>query len=257
MKSMFDMTDKVAIVTGGASGNGLGMARGLAAFGATILIADLNDERSVTAVQELQDLGSGASGALHVDVADDDAVREMIREAVRRYGRLDILINNVGTNVRGTPDQLSVADWRRVMDINLTSAFLASTLAYPEMTKVGGGKIVNIASIMAVFANPLAPAYVASKGGMVQLTKSCAIAWAKDGIQVNAVLPGFIDTDMGRAAKRAIPGLEERVVARTPAARYGQPDDLAGVAVFLCSSASDFVTGATIVVDGGYSSNGF
>ena len=256
MKTMFDMTGKVAIVTGGGSGIGLGMARGLASHGVTVVVADFHAERSASAVQELQALGARAS-ALDVDVSDDDAVRAMVRETVKLYARLDILINNVGTNVRATPDELSVDDWRKVMDTNLTSAFLASHLAYPEMKKVGGGKIVNVASIMAVFANPLAPAYVASKGGMVQLTKSCAIAWAKDGIQVNAVLPGFIDTDMGRDARRAIPGLEARVVARTPAARYGRPDDLAGTAVFLCSSASDFITGAAIVVDGGYSINGF
>jgi 2-dehydro-3-deoxy-D-gluconate 5-dehydrogenase len=256
MKNMFDLTDNVAIVTGGGSGIGLGMARGLAAHGATIVIADYHAERAAAAVLELQGLGATAS-ALDVDVTDDDAVRAMIRETVKRHARLDILINNVGTNVRATPDELSIDDWRKVMDTNLSSAFLASHLAYPEMKKVGGGKIVNVASIMAIFANPLAPAYAASKGGIVQLTKSCAIAWAKDGIQVNAVLPGFVDTEMGRDARRAIPGLEERVVARTPAARYGRPDDLAGAAVFLCSSASDFVTGAAIVVDGGYSINGF
>lgn len=254
--NMFDLTARVAIVTGGASGNGLGMARGLAAHGATIVIADVNDERSVIAVRELEGLGGQAS-ALHVDVSDDDAVRWMIAETVKRHERLDILVNNVGMNVRATPDELSVDNWRKVMDTNLTSAFLASHQAYPEMKRVGGGKIVNVASIMAVFANQFAPAYAASKGGIVQLTKSCAIAWAKDDIQVNAVLPGFIDTDMTRDSRRAIPGLEERVAARTPAGRWGLPDDLAGTAVFLCSSASDFVTGATIVVDGGYLINGF
>jgi 2-deoxy-D-gluconate 3-dehydrogenase len=140
-----------------------------------------------------------------------------------------------------------------VMDVNLTSAFLCARSAYPLMLKAGGGKVINIGSILSIFGAAYAPAYGASKGGIVQLTKSLALAWAKDRIQANAVLPGWIDTDLTVGARDQVPGLNERVLARTPAGRWGTPQDLAGIAVFLASAASDFVTGAAIPVDGGYS----
>lgn len=139
------------------------------------------------------------------------------------------------------------------MDVNLTSAFLCARAAYPLMKKAGAGKIINIGSILSIFGAPYAPAYCASKGGIVQFTKSLATAWAKDGIQANAVLPGWIDTELTVGARSQVAGLNERVLARTPAGRWGVPQDLAGIAVFLASAASDFVTGAAIPVDGGYS----
>jgi 2-deoxy-D-gluconate 3-dehydrogenase len=142
------------------------------------------------------------------------------------------------------------------MDVNLTSAFLCSRAAYPHLKQAGGGKIINIGSMMSLFGASFAPAYGASKGGIVQLTKSLAVAWASDNIQVNAVLPGWIDTDLTRQARQQIPGLNERVLARTPSGRWGSIDDLSGVAVFLASAASTFITGASIPVDGGYSSLG-
>ena len=143
-----------------------------------------------------------------------------------------------------------------MVETNLTSAYLCSHAAYPEMKRTGGGKVVNIGSMMSIFGAPFAPAYAAAKGGIVQFTKACATAWAKDNIQVNAVLPGWIDTALTRRAREDIPGLHERVLARTPAGRWGTPEDHAGIAVFLCSAASDFVTGTAIPVDGGYSVQG-
>ena len=140
-----------------------------------------------------------------------------------------------------------------MLDTNLTSAFVAAQAAYPHMKRAGGGKIVNIGSMMSLFGASFVAPYGASKGGIVQLTKALAAAWAKDGIQVNAVLPGWIDTELTRRARREVDGLHERVLARTPAGRWGEPEDLAGIAVFLCSAASDFVTGTAIPVDGGYS----
>jgi 2-deoxy-D-gluconate 3-dehydrogenase len=138
------------------------------------------------------------------------------------------------------------------MDTNLTSAFLCSKAAYPLLNHEGG-KVINVGSMMSILGAPYASAYGASKGGIVQFTRSIATAWAADGIQCNAILPGWIDTELTQGAREFVPGLDERVVARTPAARWGMPADLAGVAVFLASSASDFVTGAAIPVDGGYS----
>jgi 2-deoxy-D-gluconate 3-dehydrogenase len=163
-------------------------------------------------------------------------------------------VNNAGTNIRKAPQDYSLEEWRRVLDTNLTSAFVAAQAAYPHMKRAGGGKIVNIGSMMSLFGASFAAPYGASKGGIVQLTRSLAAAWAKDNVQVNAVLPGWIDTDLTRRARKEVEGLHERVLARTPAGRWGAPEDLAGIAVFLCSRASDFITGAAIPVDGGYSS---
>ena len=168
------------------------------------------------------------------------------------HGRLDILVNNAGMSIRKQPEQYTLAEWHTVLDSNLTSAFLCSHAAYPSL-KQRGGKIVNIGSMMSIFGAPFATAYAASKGGMVQITKSMATAWAKDNIQVNAILQGWIDTALTRRAREQVQGLHERVLKRTPAARWGEPDDFAGIAVFLAAPASDFVTGATIAVDGGYS----
>lgn len=249
---MFDLKGKVAIVTGGNGGIGLGMAKGLASGGARIVVAARNQEKSVAAVSELKALGSEAF-ALSVDVRDEASVAAMIDEAAKRCGRLDILVNNAGTNIRKPAQEMTLDEWRQVMDTNLTSAFLCSRSAHPHLKRVGGGKIINIGSMLSIFGASFAPAYGASKGGIVQLTKSLATAWAADKIQVNAVLPGWIDTDLTRQARQQVSGLHERVLARTPAGRWGAIDDFAGIAVFLASAASDFITGTAIPVDGGYS----
>jgi len=248
----FDLRGRVAVVTGGNGGIGLGMARGLANAGALVAVAARNKEKSSSAARELRALGTEAI-ALDVDVADEASVSAMVGETVTRWGRLDILVNNAGINIRKPADELSLDEWRKVLDTNLTSAFLCARAAYPEMKRAGGGKIVNVGSILSIFGASFAPVYGASKGGVVQLTKSLAVAWAKDNIQVNAVLPGWIDTDLTKRGRREVPGLEERVLARTPAGRWGNIDDLAGIAVFLASAASDFLTGAAIPLDGGYS----
>jgi 2-deoxy-D-gluconate 3-dehydrogenase len=184
---------------------------------------------------------------------EEASCRQAVQRTVERFGRLDILVNNAGTTVRKQPEELTVQEWHLVMDTNLTSAFLCSQAAYPHMVRAGGGKIINIGSMMSVFASSYATPYAASKGGIVQLAKSLAVAWAKDNIQVNAILPGWIDTDLTRKAREQVQGLNERVLARTPAQRWGMPDDFAGIAVFLAAPASNFITGAAIPVDGGYS----
>jgi 2-deoxy-D-gluconate 3-dehydrogenase len=250
-----ELKGRVAVVTGGNGGIGLGMARGLAAAGAAIVVSGRNAEKSRRAVDELGRLGAAAV-AIEADVADEAAVNALVQGTVDRFGRLDILVNNAGMNIRKPVHELTLAEWRRVIDTNLTSAFLASRAAYPIMKKHGGGKIINIGSMMSIFGASFAPVYSASKGGIVQLTKSTAVAWARDNIQVNAVLPGWIDTDLTRNARREVPGLHDNVLRRTPAGRWGTMDDMAGVAVFLASRASDFITGAVIAVDGGYSIQG-
>jgi 2-deoxy-D-gluconate 3-dehydrogenase len=250
-----ELKGRVAVVTGGNGGIGLGMARGMGAAGAAIVVAGRNAEKSRRAVAELGALGAEAA-AIEVDVADEASVNTLVRAAVDRFGRLDILVNNAGMNIRKPVHELSLAEWRQVLDTNLTSAFLLSRAVYPIMKKNGGGKIINIGSMMSIFGASFAPAYAASKGGIVQLTKATATAWARDNIQVNAVLPGWIDTELTTNARREVAGLHERVLARTPASRWGVPDDLSGIAVFLGGPASDFVTGTAIAVDGGYSIQG-
>jgi 2-deoxy-D-gluconate 3-dehydrogenase len=252
---VFDLKGKVAVVTGGNGGIGLGMARGLASAGAQVVVVGRNEAKSREAVKDLEGRGTRAF-ALAVDVGDEGAVTRMVEEVDRRCGRLDVLVNNAGTNIRKPPHELSLAEWSFVLNTNLTSAFLCSKAAYPLMKRAGSGKIINIGSMMSIFGTSFAPAYAASKGGIVQLTKSMAVAWAKDNIQVNAVLPGWIDTELTRQARQQVAGLHERVLARTPAGRWGTPDDHAGIAVFLASPASDFVTGTAIAVDGGYSVQG-
>jgi 2-dehydro-3-deoxy-D-gluconate 5-dehydrogenase len=253
--TLFDLKGRVAIVTGGNGGIGLGMARGLAAAGAAIVVAGRNADKSAGAVRELETLGAKAA-AIEVDVTSEASCRDLVKEAARRFGRLDILVNNAGTNIRKQPEEYSLAEFMTVLNTNLTSAFVCSQAAYPEMKKAGGGKIINIGSMMSIFGASFTSAYAASKGGIVQFTRALATAWAKDNIQVNSVLPGWIDTDLTKRARQQVEGLHERVLARTPAARWGTPDDHAGIAVFLASRASDFVTGTAIPVDGGYSIQG-
>jgi 2-deoxy-D-gluconate 3-dehydrogenase len=253
---MFDLTGNVAIVTGGNGGIGLGMARGLAGAGARVVVAGRNRDKSARAVAELAPLGPGGALAIEVDVTDEASVANLFAQTAARCGRLDILINNAGINIRKPPQDLSLAEWRHVIDTNLTSAYLCSHAAYPLLKQAGRGKVINIGSIMSTLATGFSPVYAASKGGIVQLTKACAAAWARDHIQVNAVLPGWIDTELTEGTRRDVPGWHDAVVRRTPAGRWGTIDDLRGIAVFLSAPASDFVTGAAITVDGGYSIQG-
>ena len=249
---MFDLRGRAALVTGGNGGIGLGMALGLARAGAAVAIAGRNADKNTSA---LRTIGEGAI-ALLADVSDETSCRAMVGEAAARLGRLDILVNNAGINIRKAPQDYALDEWHKVLDANLTGAFVAAQAAYPLFLERKGGKIINVGSMMSLFGASFVAPYGASKGGLVQLTRALATAWAKDNIQVNAVLPGWIDTDLTRRARTDVPGLHDRVVARTPAGRWGSADDLAGIAVFLASSASDFVTGAAIPVDGGYSAQG-
>lgn len=252
---LFDLTGRVALITGGNGGIGLGMAKGLAAAGAAVMIAGRSGAKNSEAVRALTELGAKAA-SLEVDVTREADCRGMATETARRLGGLHILVNNAGTNIRKRPEEYTLADWHTIIDTNLTSALLTSQAAHPEMVRAGFGKIINVGSMMSIFGGPVHAAYGASKGGLVQFTKSVAVAWAKQNIQVNAVLPGWIDTDLTKRARREIEGLHERVLTRTPAGRWGDPADFAGIAVFLASSASDFVTGSAIPVDGGYASVG-
>jgi 2-dehydro-3-deoxy-D-gluconate 5-dehydrogenase len=253
MKSeLFDLRGRVAIVTGGNGGIGLGMARGLADAGADIAIVGRDEAKSSAAVADIK--GRGASAvSVAADVTDKASVAGMVERVKGELGRIDILVNNAGINIRKAPHNLELEEWQSIIDTNLTGAFLCSKAVYPAMKQAGGGKIINIGSMMSIFGASFTPAYAASKGGIVQFTRSCACAWAADNIQANAILPGWIETDLTKRAREEIDGLHDRVLARTPAARWGVSADFAGIAVFLSSAASDFVTGTAIPVDGGFS----
>ena len=200
----------------------------------------------------MQSHGVRAIG-VEADVTDEMAIKAMVDRVAGELGPIGILINNAGNSVRKRPEVLTREEFQWVMDTNLTSAFLCSKYCYPLMRDAGGGKILNNGSMMSLFGSDFAAAYGASKGGIMQLTRSQAVAWALDNIQVNCFLPGWINTDLTREAREQVPGLHQKVLARTPVGRWGEIEDMAGLAVFLASSASDFITGTAIPIDGGYS----
>ena len=252
-QKLFDLTGKVAVVTGGNGGIGLGIAMGLAGAGANIVIAARSVEKTAQALEDIRTLGVEAHG-ITVDVTQEPAIQRMVTSTIDHMGRLDILVNNSGIAIRAQPQELTSAQWDSVVDVNLRGAFLASKEAYAQMVKAGGGKVINVGSMYSIFGSDWGSPYAASKGGLVQLTKSLAVAWAKDNIQVNAVLPGWIVTDLTRGIQDADPNRYDNISRRIPTGRWGEPSELAGAAVFLASTASDYVTGATLAVDGGYSS---
>ena len=249
----FDLTGKVAVVTGGNGGLGLGIAMGLAGAGANIVVAARSVEKTAQALEDIRSLGVEAHG-ITVDVTQEPAIQRMVNNTLDHMGRLDILVNNSGIAVRALPEGLTAAQWDSVVDVNLRAAFLASREAYAQMVSVGGGKIINVGSMYSLFGSDWGAPYAASKGGLVQLTKSLAVAWAKDNIQVNAVLPGWFVTDLTRGIPDADLNRYDNINRRIPIGRWGEPSELGGAAVFLASSASDYVTGSALAVDGGYSS---
>lgn len=253
---LFDLHGKVAIVTGGNGGIGLGIARGLAQAGADIAIAARNTDKSLAAVEQLCGLGARAVG-LRVDVCDERQVERMVTDTVAALGGVDILVANAGMSIRKQPETYTLDEWTTIVSTDLTAVFVCCREVHPELKRRGGGKILTIGSMTSIFGLNTAAPYAASKGGVVQLTRSLASAWAKDNIQVNCILPGWIDTELTERARQSRPGLHEAVVQRTPFQRWGRPDDLAGAAVFLCSRASDFITGTALPVDGGFSSSMF
>ena len=252
--NLFDLSGRVAIVTGGNGGIGLGIAMGLARAGARIVIVGRNAEKSASAAGQIQAEAGVETLVVTADVSHPEHIERAAAETRNRFGRADILFNNAGINIRRPPEEMTLAEWHAVLDANLTSAFLMSKAVYPAMKREGGGKIVNIGSMTSIFGAGFAPAYATSKGGIVQLTKSLALAWAKDNIQVNAILPGWFDTELTLKAREEIPGLHERVLARIPQGRWAQPLDMAGTAIWLAAPASNYITGIAVPVDGGYTS---
>ena len=251
--NLFDLTGRVALITGGNGGLGLGMALGLAHAGADIAIAARNPTKNAAAVAAIAATGQRAI-AIPTDVASASDLDDMAARAVARLGRVDILVNNAGATVRKPPQDITAAEWDNVLDVNLRAAFLSCRAVYPHFRAQGGGKIISIGSMFSIFGGGGSGVpYSSSKGGIVQLAKSFAVAWAADNIQSNAILPGWFMTELTAAIPETQPERYDLINRRIPMGRWGDAGELQGVAVFLASRASDYVTGAVITVDGGYS----
>lgn len=252
MIDLFDLKGKVAIVTGGGQGIGWGISQGLAKAGASIAIAARSIEKITSAAQELTKNYDVRTFAVHLDQRQVPSTKEMAKKVFDEFGRIDILVNNAGVNIRKMPQDFTEEEWDQVVDTDLKGVFFCCQAIYPFMKQGGGGKIINIGSLTSIVGSPRTSPYASSKGGVLQMTRSLAVAWGKDNIQVNAILPGHVATPLTVQARKDFPGLNEHVLARTPAGRWGTPEDFAGPAVFLASHASDFVSGAYLVVDGAY-----
>jgi NAD(P)-dependent dehydrogenase (short-subunit alcohol dehydrogenase family) len=248
--NLFDLSGKVAIVTGGGSGIGKQMAHGLAEAGAELVLC----ARKVERLEEAAAAMPTRALALPCDVSDEESVNAMVTRVVHEFGRIDILVNNAGTVWGAPPEDMPLKGWQKVVDVNLTGVFLCSRSAGRAMIGKGdGGKIVNIASVAGLHGAPAEVAnslpYHATKGGVIALTRDLAWKWARHGINVNAIAPGWFPSDMANFVIESQPELAERI----PLRRFGGPEDLKGAVVFLASRASDYVTGHTLVVDGGQS----
>lgn len=250
MKKSFDLTGKKAIVTGGGSGLGLGMAQGLQEAGAEVAIIDIMD--SITEVaQQLAANGAMVHG-IKGDLGDRESLKTAFDLAVAKLGgRLDILVNSAGIQRRSKSEEFPIEHWDAVVEINMTSVFLLCQLAGRKMLEQGQGKIINVASMLSYFGGYTVPAYAASKGGVAQLTKALANEWAGRGVNVNAIAPGYMDTAMNTALVND-PVRNEQILARIPAGRWGTGEDMQGAVIFLASSYSDYMNGAIIPIDGGF-----
>lgn len=244
---LFHLNDKVALVTGAASGLGAAIAIALAQAGAAV--ACHGNRRPATETAEA--IGLNAAAFIS-DLSSPTGAEELFAQVKQRFGRVDILINNAGTILRAAAEEVTLEDWQRVIQVNLTSVFQLSQLVARDMiSRQSGGKIVNIASLLSFQGGIRVPAYAASKGGVAQLTKALANEWAAKGIQVNAIAPGYFATT-NTEALQADETRNRQILERIPAARWGQPQDLAGAALYLSSAASDYVTGTVLTVDGGW-----
>lgn len=246
------LENKVVIVTGASAGIGRATALALAAEGATVVVADVDDERGEQVAAEVNDKG-GTAWFAHTDVSDDAQVATLVERTVERFGGLDLAFNNAG--IEGTPavtHECPPENWQRTLAVNLTGVWSCMRHEIPAMLERGGGAIVNCASVAGLVGFPAIPAYVASKHGVVGLTRTAALDYAEAGIRVNAVCPGVIDTEMVARFTHGDPGAEADMLATEPVGRLGRPEEIADAVVWLLSDRATFVTGQAIAVDGGF-----
>lgn len=245
----FKLEGKVALVTGASTGLGQAIALALAEAGADVACHGNTHSPDAT-FQDIKRLGRNAL-AITGDLSDRATPPTLIEQTINHFGQLDILVNNAGTIRRALATEYSEEDWATVIEVNLSSVFRMSQLAGRHMIQRGGGKILNIASLLSFQGGITVPAYAASKGGVAQLTKALANEWAAKNVNVNAIAPGYMRTDNTRALQQD-ETRNRQILERIPAARWGEPEDLGGAAVFLCSAASDYINGHVLVVDGGW-----
>ena len=248
-------TPRRALITGGTNGIGLGIAHALTENGGRVALMGRDRERAAAALESWAPADRERVLVVAGDVADEAARVEAVEATTAAFGGLDVLVNNAGTTVRGRPEDCAIEDYEAVLDVNLTAAFRMSQLAHPALRASGQGRVINIASLTSFFGSGFSLPYAVSKGGIVQLTKSLALAWAQDGILVNAIAPGWIDTDLTAATRQHVPTLDRNVVDRTPLHRWGTPAEIGSVAAFLAGPGASFINGTVITVDGGYSAS--
>ena len=247
---LFDLTGKKALVTGGSRGLGRGMAEALLEAGAEVIITGVSDRVFETA-DDLRKNNYPVKG-LSFDLSNREEIKKSFKKVMDKFeGQIDILVNNAGIQRRNKAEEFPEKDWDDVIEVNLNSVFILSQLVAKEMIKNDGGKIINIASLLSFFGGYTVPAYAASKGGVAQLTKALSNEWASEGINVNAIAPGYMDTDMNSALVNN-PERSELIMSRIPADRWGKPEDMKGIVIFLASKASNYLNGTVIPVDGGY-----
>ncbi len=250
MRSLFDLNGKTALITGATHGLGMAMAEGLAAAGAELLITSTTPSKLEEALNRYREKGYRASGYLF-DVTDEQAAKENVEKMIQEHQKIDILVNNAGIIKRIMALDMEVEDFRKVIDVDLVGVFIMSKLVARGMKERNGGKIINICSMMSELGRDNVCAYAAAKGGLKMLTRNLATEWARYNIQVNGIGPGYFATSQTEPIRVDGNPFNEFILNRTPAGRWGDPEDLAGTAVFLASEASDFVNGQIIYVDGG------
>ena len=251
-RDLFDLTNRVAVVTGASKGLGRSIAIALAGAGANVALCARNRDDLESVKASIESLGRRAE-IFCIDVLDKRTLDEAAKSTLEAFGRIDILVNNAGVNIRKPVLELAPEEWDLVIDTNLKGYFLMAQAVVPHMLAGSYGKVINMASILGTVGLPMQLAYASSKGGVIQMTKVMAIEWARQGIQVNAIGPTYFETPLV-AQLRSDAERYQFIVERTPMGRWGQPDEIAGIAIFLASRASDFITGQTIFIDGGWTS---
>ncbi|WP_209123968.1 SDR family NAD(P)-dependent oxidoreductase [Alkalihalobacillus sp. BA299] len=251
-KNLFDLQGKVSIITGGSRGLGREMANALSQAGASVVLADLNDELVQQAAEEIKAQNGVETLGLQVDVTKEDQVKNLVDTTIERFGKVDIVINNAGICQKIKAEEMSLQDWKKTMDVNVNGVFLVSKYAGLKMMETGGGSIINIASMSSFIANTEAQcAYNSSKAAVAMMTKCLANEWVTHNIRVNAIAPGYMETDMAKPLF-AEDGELRHVLDYIPMKRLGKPYELGGLAIYLASDASSYATGSVFLVDGGY-----